>query len=386
MMYVQPMVSMGRLSEGLADPTRLKYEQLSARLTSEVQAGRLKPGDLLPSEPALAKNLNLARSTVRQALSQLERSGLVRRVRGKGTFVHEDAARRLKTGLDVFALIVPEQSGYYPSLMAGFEEAAAVVRNQVIVVSTRNDARRQADAILQLIDKEVSGVAMVPILAVPSTPAYQARHLQKNNVPVVLCHRGIEGVRAPVVALDGYKIGRAAGDAMIKRGHRRIAFISSLRTGLALEYEHGLRAALEVAGASLPESHAIYVGIDGHEQHAEFEGRMDAALHDLLALPAARRPTAIYASFDSVAELVYLQLTRRGLAVPEDISLISFGGAERLGSMQHRLTAVTVDEAAIGRTAANLLSDMRAGKRAIETDERLEVEVGFHDGQTLADA
>ena len=35
------------------------------------------------------------------------------------------------------------------------------MRNQVIVVSTKNEAYRQGDAILQLIDKQVAGVAIV---------------------------------------------------------------------------------------------------------------------------------------------------------------------------------------------------------------------------------
>jgi GntR family transcriptional regulator, arabinose operon transcriptional repressor len=365
-----------------------KYEQLYDRLMAEVASGRLRPGDMLPAESEIAEQLNVARSTVRQALAQMERNGLLRRVRGKGTFIREDATGQLpRSGLDVLALVMPEQSGFYPLLMSGFEEAAAATsRTQIIVVGTRNDAYRQGDAILQLIDKQVAGVAIVPVMSQPSTPAYQVRQLQKNNIPVVLCHRGVEGVRAPVLALGGRDIGRLAGEAMIRRGHRRIAFVSALRSPMAESYEAGLRAALEAVGGSLPSDHAVYIGADGYLNHEEYERLMDAALGGLTSRPASGRPTAIFTGFDAVAELIYLQLMRRGFSVPGDISLVSFGGATRLGPMQHRLAAVTVDEAMVGRLAADLLVEMRTGRRPIESDERIELEFGFHAGRTLGQA
>ena len=349
----------------------------------ELSNGRLKPGDALPPEPVLAEQLNLARSTVRQALAQMERNGLVRRIRGKGTYIHEDAHRRLRAGLDAFALVVPDaQSGYYPSLVAGFEESAGVARNQVILVSTRNDVHRQGDGILQLIDKQVAGVAIVPVMSTP-TPAYQVRQLQRNNIAVVLCHRGVEGVRAPVLAFSGREIGRLAGEAVVRRGHHRAAFISALRTGLAEAYEAGFRAALEAAGASLPADRVVYVGDDGYEDVERYERLVDQAIGGLIDRPADRRPTAIFTGFDATAELIFLHLMRRGVSVPGDVSLISFGGATRLGPMQHRLTAVTVDEAMIGRLAAQLLDEMRSGRRPIDADEQIGIDLGFHEGQTL---
>jgi DNA-binding LacI/PurR family transcriptional regulator len=173
---------------------------------------------------------------------------------------------------------------------------------------------------------------------------------------------------------------------MIRRGHRRIAFVSALRATMAESYEAGLRSALQAVGGSLPSSNAVYIGCDVYADHAEYERLMDAALGELTARPAEQRPTAIFTGFDGVAELIYLQLMRRGLSVPDDISLVSFGGATRLGPMQHRLAAVTVDEAMVGRMAADLLSQMRSGKRLIESDERIEIELGFHPGQTLGEA
>lgn len=363
--------------------SQLKYEQLCLRLIEDVQQGRLKPGDLLPSEPEFAEQLNVARGTVRQALAQMERNGLIRRVRGKGTFIHEDAANRLRPGLEAFALVLPDaQRGYYPSLVAGFEEAAGHARNQVLLVSTSNDVARQGDGILQLIDKRVAGVAMVPVGSVP-TPAYQVRQLQKNGIPVVLCHRGVEGVQAPVLAFAAREVGRMAGERLVRHGHRRVAVVLAMRTGLGDIYIAGLRETLEAAGGSLTDRDIFYIGSDGYLDYESYERMADETIRKVIESP--RKPTAIFTGFDSTAELLFLLLVRHGVSVPKDMSLISFGGSKRLSPMQQRLTSVTVDEVAIGRLAAGLLDEMRQGRRSIQSDERFEIALGISDGQTVGD-
>ena len=62
---------------------RLVVEQLRAM----IQSGELPDGSQLPSEPELAKALNISRSTLRAALSYLENEGTVLRRRGVGTFI-----------------------------------------------------------------------------------------------------------------------------------------------------------------------------------------------------------------------------------------------------------------------------------------------------------
>src|ERR1035438_1953223 len=75
-----------------------KHERLRAYLVKELPAGRLRPGDALPTELELAERASMSRNTVRQALSHLERNGMIRRMRGRGTFIHEAAMDRLKSG------------------------------------------------------------------------------------------------------------------------------------------------------------------------------------------------------------------------------------------------------------------------------------------------
>ena len=71
------------------------------RLLAELDAGRPGPGERLGAERELADRLGVARSTIRAALADLERSGVIRRSRGRGggIFVAERKVERDLTSL-----------------------------------------------------------------------------------------------------------------------------------------------------------------------------------------------------------------------------------------------------------------------------------------------
>ncbi len=66
-----------------------KYVQIYESLVEEIETGRLKPGDRLPSERELSQQLGVSRMTVRQAVDTLANQGFVTRSHGSGTFVTE---------------------------------------------------------------------------------------------------------------------------------------------------------------------------------------------------------------------------------------------------------------------------------------------------------
>ncbi|MGH6864958.1 MAG: FadR/GntR family transcriptional regulator [Methyloceanibacter sp.] len=70
----------------LAKPTS-GVGTISAYLKRAIETGAYSEGDRLPPERELAATFRAARSTVRRALDQLERAGLVSRRLGSGTFV-----------------------------------------------------------------------------------------------------------------------------------------------------------------------------------------------------------------------------------------------------------------------------------------------------------
>lgn len=63
------------------------HERLRAELEKDILKGKYKPGDMIPSENEFAVSKSISRPTVRQAFAELVSKGLLKKVKGKGTFV-----------------------------------------------------------------------------------------------------------------------------------------------------------------------------------------------------------------------------------------------------------------------------------------------------------
>ncbi|MCM3766050.1 GntR family transcriptional regulator [Neobacillus niacini] len=63
------------------------YKQLKNKIMEDIEGGKLKHGDKLPSERELAEQYRISRMTARHTLSILEREGVVERRVGAGTFI-----------------------------------------------------------------------------------------------------------------------------------------------------------------------------------------------------------------------------------------------------------------------------------------------------------
>jgi GntR family transcriptional regulator, transcriptional repressor for pyruvate dehydrogenase complex len=80
----------GHLGESWAlspDSRRPLPELIEQKLREQIIGGTLKAGDRLPTEPELARKLDVARSSLRTALQRLQLQGIVEVRRGLGWYV-----------------------------------------------------------------------------------------------------------------------------------------------------------------------------------------------------------------------------------------------------------------------------------------------------------
>ena len=76
-----------------ADGTPI-YQQIVAQVRHLIAAGRLQPGEELLPIRTLAEQLTVNPNTVARAYLELERTGVVTKRHGSGTYVSEDVAPR----------------------------------------------------------------------------------------------------------------------------------------------------------------------------------------------------------------------------------------------------------------------------------------------------
>lgn len=361
--------------------------RLAKVLREQLTSGEFGPGDRLPTHRQLMQQFKVGYSVANRAMEILAREGLIHRQQGQGSFVSEKPSEHVEaTRLDAFALVLGHSRwSFYSSLFQGLDATAGQLHYQTIVCDTENDVDRQAGILMQLIDKRVAGIAMVPTTEA-ETPSCQVRLCQQSGIPVVLLHRDVKGVSAPFIAMPFEEIGYRAGQALVQQGHRRVACVFDERYVATEQYEAGLRRALAECRGGASDLSVHCSGQRPIPMTPEHEAFLERMLDGILGLPAGERPTAIMAIADDDAEWLYVRLMKMGVRVPEELSLVTIGSALRRRVLDQQLSAVTIDEQSVGQLAARLLSEMGAHERSIDDRQRFTVKIGFHTGQTLGPA
>jgi GntR family transcriptional regulator len=102
------------------------YYQLKKLLADEIEGGRWAPGDRMPSEPSICGHFAVSRTTVRQALAELESEGMIRREKGRGTFIAEPRST---------SWLLQSSHGFYDEADGqGHKVTSRVLRNEVAVL------------------------------------------------------------------------------------------------------------------------------------------------------------------------------------------------------------------------------------------------------------
>lgn len=366
-----------KISSAAGEP---KYKQIKSYLLRRISSGQFTSGFPLPSESTLANSAGIARNTVRQALAELEKEGVLQRLPGRGTFVVGSREQKIREGVAIFSIILPElRRNIYPSLIRGFNSGASKTHHQIMVCNTDYNVKEQADNILQILHKKVAGVAIVPTIS-PLTPSYHIQILQEHNISVVFCIRRVAGTSAPLISWDFEECGQIAGRALIERGHQRIAYFADFKFSSTEAYENGLRNVLVSNSLELPEDRVYF----GDKLGKTDEVNKRKVLQRMLE--SKDRPTAVFCNDDNEAETVYLLSQELGVKVPEELSIVGAGEVRRDGYMRERLASVTVDAFELGSRVANILNEMNTNELLIHNDREMLMPLTLRVGQTLAKA
>lgn len=170
--------------------------------------------------------------------------------------------------------------------------------------------------------------------------------LEARGVPFARLSAGDTDPRGFRVQMDEHAAAAAATRHLLDLGHRRIGFASgNADYSVSTQRLAGFRAAMAHAGAAIG---------DGWIQQGEFSFESGVASADAM-LGLAERPTAVIASSDEQA-LAFLHRARdRGIAVPEQLSLVSFDDTPPVSFSRPALTAIRQPTAAMAERCAALL-------------------------------
>ncbi|WP_263419000.1 LacI family DNA-binding transcriptional regulator [Terriglobus albidus] len=271
-------------------------------------------------------------------------------------YVPNTQARALVSGRSkLLGVIISDITNpFFPELIQGFEDKAVEVGYETLIGSTNYDLQRMELCIQRMLERKVEGVAVMtfgieePLLD----------RLASQGIPMVFIDLAPKKKGISTIRVDYQKGIYEAVQHLAVLGHRRIAFISGPeRLHSAVARLQAFRNAVDDIGLRVPESYVFYGDhtVEGGERGVEH----------LLTL--SRPPTAIMCSNDMTAIGAMHALSRAGLSIPRDISLIGFDDIRISEYMLPPLTTIRMSGRDIAASAVTALLDSSTPPRDVET-------------------
>jgi LacI family transcriptional regulator len=320
--------------------------QVEQILRQAIAEGHLA-GGRLPTEVELAEQLGVSRETVRRAAEVLQREGLLVKIRRKGTFTQPP---RLSLDLKPAAstLLGYLQADYHGA--GGQEEEVTRSISGLMLQGAMEEAGRAGFELVvrraahtqigQAFRRLARNVRLTGLIFASYGEEKLLRQVTGLGLPTVLLDHDLHLPSISSVRDDSFEGARQAVQHLASLGHRHIAFGHWHRTDLnpwrLMGYRQGLR------DQKLPRRRVWELQAELNEAGAR---QIVAAVQELS--PA---PTAILCFNNTLARLVIEELRRRGLRVPEDVSVMGGGGEEVPG-----LTCYQADWYGMGKLAIQIL-------------------------------
>lgn len=272
-------------------------------------------------------------------------------------------ARRLSLGRsDTIGLVIPAVANPFFAQLADAVELAAEARGlSVLLCLSRNQLRRELDYLALLQSNFVDGLLF---LTNRTDTGALAKAISAARC-VVVVDEDIPNVAVPKIFADNGQGGELAGAHLLAAGHRRLAFIGGPAGMLStIERLAGLRRAV----ARQPGSVVV------QEIYCDYSAAAGRAAADtLLDLPGV---TAAFVTSDEVTLGVLERLRQRDVAVPRDLSLVTFDDVGPLHLFDPPLTAIRQPVADMAAQAVALLMSHIAGTAPFDQQPvRLPVEL-----------
>ena len=276
-----------------------------------------------------------------------------------------ELARSMNTGKsNTIGVVVGDiENPHFGLATRGITDTAKASGYNVILINTDEEQAAEVDAVRVLLDKRVDGLIVAPASSVETA---HLKQVSDSGRPLVLLDRAAEGLDVETFAVDMSTISYESAKYLIEEGHRRIAFVSTIRAegpyeaGMTLDSSQisdrldGIRRAFEEAGLTHP-ADLVRLNAGGSASVKEITS-------EILRGPEAA--TAIIASDGLIALGVVEAIQEAGLSIPKDVSFLMYDDFAWTRLTTPPLTVISQPAYDMGAAAAAALIRHIEGRKA----------------------
>ena len=298
----------------------------------------------------IARILGISPSTVSRALKDhpdinSDTKKAVNELANKLKYQPNAVALSLKNSRsNTIGIIIPEIVHYFfSSVISGIEDIASQRGYTVIICQSNESFDREVANAKTLLSHRVDGI-LISISKQTNTFTH-FQNLQEGGIPLVFFDRIAPGINADQVIIDDIEASYDATRHLIENGCKRIAHFAGPQSLLIGRNRlQGYINALTEAG--LPVDNRLIIQADTFEKARNTVGQM---------LDSGTIPDGIFAVNDMTAIGAMQTIKKRGLRIPEDVSIVGFSDGYLSGVTDPHLSSVDQHGYEMGTMAAEML-------------------------------
>lgn len=300
-----------------------KSEQIYRWLLTYIDENKFSGNLKLPSENALCRRLEVSRETVRTAMDRLAQEGLIRRVKGSGTYFDKAVAlsRELDTGTaqrKIGLILQGQDSSANSELIRGIKSVLGPEKMDLKIFLTDNKFANERRCLQTVVHQNFQGFIVDGVKASllnPNLDCYQ--QIYRRRIPVIFYNNYYKDLRCPRVIVNDLSCADQLVELLVKAGHRHIVGIFVYDNYQSIEKFQGMAAALQKRGVEFQDDYIKWCV--SNEAHDPSFIRSIAKF-----LKSQPKCTAIVCCNYIIYRLVRQALEEMGREVPGDYSLVCF--------------------------------------------------------------
>ncbi len=316
------------------------YQRLSEFYKVRIIRQDYLPGSRIDSINRIMTRHNVSRETAKLVLNKLSEEGFIIKKAGKGSFVTYTREIQLLWGI-----VIPFYSTNIEDLIANLNEEAQRVNRSVRYFLHYNEAEEEIRLVGNLLRQGYEAIIIVPNYDESLTANFY-RSLNQGNSVVVLVDNTMGGSFFNYV-IQSYDLGvKRAINYLVSKNDKNLLFVKN-------EAWRGRNLVYELI------EHSMYMFLSRQVPNRKLN--VISGLSDFnLEFIKTNNIGGILCSTDVDSLKVTGRLSKWGIKMPDQVSVVAYGNTELTQSANPPVTAVDCNYGEMARLTASLIFDRRA--------------------------
>ncbi len=299
----------------------------------------------------IAESLNLSPSTISRGLKDhpLIKKETIRKIKAKalkmGYQRNKFASNLRQKQSYTIGVVVPKLNSYFmASVISGIEKITYQNGYGLLISQSQESVIQEGSCVTTLFDSQIDGLLVSLAFDTKSLDHFNC--LLEKNIPIVFFDRVAACPDCMSIVIDNYKAGYEATAHLIEQGCSNIVHVTgNLLRNVYSDRLQGYKQALADHEIPFDQGKVLISNLSGQEGNSIAQK----------ILKMNPQPDAIFATNDSSAVAIILELTKAGIRVPEDIAVVGFNNDPLSQVIQPNLTTIDYPAIEMGELAATSL-------------------------------